>query len=102
MESQSELTPQEQERDFELNLSIAPRDAQNRYYKLLLEEQLGKAKKHKGKPPEIAPLELRETILRIAKNTQDIETARKAFKMDRDWENASRGGRAPMGGAVDD
>lgn len=102
MEGKTELTPQDLEKYFKLDLNKASDDVQDRYHTLLLEEQLGKAKKNGGKLPKPAPLELKETILRIVKNTQDIETARKAFKMDRDWEKASRGGRPPIGGAQDD
>ena len=102
MDNKAELTPKDQEEYFKLDLKNAPHDVQDRYYTLLLDEQVKRAKERKVKPSEPISLEIKENFLRIARVTNDDEEARKALKMENDWERASRGGRPPIGGAVDD
>lgn len=100
MENPNGLTPEERKKTFELELNNAPVDARVRYAQLVLDERLKEA------PSGTLSLELKERLLGIARANPDIETARKALKMaqkmERDWERASRGGRPPIGGAVDD
>jgi len=102
MDNRAELTPEALEEYFKSDLNKTPYGVRERYDTLLLDEQLKKAKERQGKPPGPIPLESRENFLRIAKVTMSIEDARRALKMERDWERASRGGRPPIGGAVDD
>ncbi len=103
MENSPELTPEQLEKYFEYNLRNAPEGARNRYYTLLVKEQLEKAKENNGKPQGSVSLELRENLLRIAKITRDNEEARNLLKMDKAWEGArSKDGRPPIGGAQDD
>ena len=102
MEKGREITPEEAEKYFNLDLIKSPEDVRNRYSSLLLREQLDLAKKNNGRPMRVS-LETRERFLHVAKNTQNDEEARRVIKMEKDWNAAtSKDGRPPIGGATDD
>jgi len=102
MEVKKEITPEEREKCLELDLKNAELTVRESYSTLLLDEQLIREKERNRRPPEPIPLEMRERFFEIAKHTKDSDKARMALKMERDWGNASRGGRPPIGGALDD
>jgi hypothetical protein len=102
MEGKKELTPVDREKYLENALKNADLAVRDSYSTLLLDEQLIREQGRKRKPPEPVPLEMKEKFFDIAKHTKNSDKARMALKMERDWERASRGGRPPLGGAVDD
>ncbi len=51
----------------------------------------------------LVPLEIREHILKlVSKNHFDREKIATVLKQDREFEKASKNGRPPIGGAIDD
>ena len=100
MEDRFETSPIE-EKQFKLDLNNAPPEVQDRYHKLLLGIRAENATKHPGPPKEIS-IDERENLLHKAKTASDYEEAKKLLQMERDWEAASKGGRPPIGGAIDD
>jgi hypothetical protein len=107
MEKGEGLTPDQREKYFKLDLMNAPEDVRDRYYKLLLGEQIRMAKLNNNRPAGPVSIDLREMMLEISGRTNNHEEAQKLFKMERDWNNASRTDRhgnvrPPIGGAPDD
>lgn len=103
MEGGEKFTPEQLEHYFKHDLEKSPRDVQDKYHHLLLDEQLKRAKENGNRPAGPVPLNIREMILQAANVPGDIEGAKKSLKMARDWETyTSKDGRPPIGGAKDD
>jgi hypothetical protein len=97
-----ELTPEEAEKSFELDLRELPDDVRSRYNRLYLDLRLKQAKQNQGKPAGSVSLEERQELMLIARTTRSDEEARRAFHMQESWEGAtSSEGRPPIGGAQD-
>lgn len=98
-----ELTLEEAEKSFQLELSNLPDNALSRYDCLCLDLKLREARQNHGKPAGPLSLETRQELMLIAKTTLSDEDARKAFSMQESWDRAtSKDGRLPIGGAQDD
>ncbi|OGM08068.1 hypothetical protein A2W13_02775 [Candidatus Woesebacteria bacterium RBG_16_36_11] len=92
-----------EEKDFDLRLKSSPDDIQSMYFKLLARERVQRAKARRGRPEPIN-LEEREGMLTRAKVLADIASQYgvNPLKVEKDWENATKKGRPPIGGAKDD
>lgn len=102
MEGGKDLTPEQLEHYFDHDLNSSPKDVQEKYHHLLLDERLKCAEKNGGKPAGPIPLDVREMLLRAAKVPGDTHDSEKALKMERDWNTyTSKDGRPPIGGAQD-
>ncbi len=104
MEEQHDMTAEEMriaEKDFNLRLDKASEPIRNAYYDFLRDEQLRSAKENRGKLTTVS-LETRSRLLFFATDGRDAKFVQKALKMRRDFEANTKGGRRPMGGAVDD
>lgn len=88
------------EKIFQAELNLASSESREIYGKLLFQEHL--RTKYPDGEPRIVPLERKIELLEIAGRTHSIEEAEKALKMNDDWEDNSKDGRPPIGGAIDD
>lgn len=91
-----------EQKNFEDRLSRVPNGAREKYSRILLDEQLRRAKINNHRPVSI-PLEEREDYLELAKSDRSLDEIKMIIKMERDWKAAtSKKGRPPIGGAQDD
>jgi hypothetical protein len=102
-ENNRELSEEEKERYFNLDLNNSANDEQDMYHTLLGKVRAKRARQLKGKPPTIG-LNEREELLRRAKvlakgaHFHGVDP----IKQEEAWDKATYKGRPPIGGAKDD
>jgi hypothetical protein len=88
--------------EHELKLSEATTEVKDVYGRSVIGEIARLESRNGNKKSQSVDLETKEHILKLALSGRSVEDIQKALKMSRDYEDNSRGGRPPIGGAIDD